>query len=56
MDHMPSASERIGWEQLAAFEEAHATDLRVGTLRPTPEEADRTRALLRALCRKQGSR
>jgi F420-dependent oxidoreductase-like protein len=43
-------------EQLAAFEEAGATDLRVGALCPTPEEGGRTRALLRALCQEDGIR
>ena len=36
-------------EQLAAFEAAGATDLRVGTMCRTPEEDERTRALLRKL-------
>jgi len=37
-------------EQLAAFEAAGATDLRVALQCPTPGEAERTRALLGALC------
>lgn len=43
-------------EQLGAFEEAGATDLRVGALCASPEEDERTRALLRALCAKGSER
>lgn len=38
-------------EQLAAFETAGTTDLRASPLAPTPEEVERTRALLVALAR-----
>ena len=38
-------------EQLAAFRAAGATVLRVGALCSTPEEPQRTRALLLALCK-----
>jgi alkanesulfonate monooxygenase SsuD/methylene tetrahydromethanopterin reductase-like flavin-dependent oxidoreductase (luciferase family) len=37
-------------ERIAAYESAGATDLRVGALCPTPEDADRTHAFLRVLC------
>ncbi|HVN87049.1 MAG TPA: TIGR03564 family F420-dependent LLM class oxidoreductase [Candidatus Binatia bacterium] len=40
-------------EQLSAFEAAGATDLRVNTLCPTPDEAERTRTFLRALSREK---
>jgi alkanesulfonate monooxygenase SsuD/methylene tetrahydromethanopterin reductase-like flavin-dependent oxidoreductase (luciferase family) len=43
-------SEDVVRERLLAFEAAGATDLRVNTLCPTPEETERTHALLRALC------
>ena len=39
--------------QLAAFEEAGATDVRVTTLCSTPDDMERTRGLLRALCREK---
>ena len=48
---LAAGSEDAVREQLAAFQAAGATDLRVGTLCPTPEETLRTRALLKALCR-----
>jgi alkanesulfonate monooxygenase SsuD/methylene tetrahydromethanopterin reductase-like flavin-dependent oxidoreductase (luciferase family) len=40
-------------EQLAAFERAGATDIRVNTLCPTPEETERTYTFLRTLCREK---
>ena len=40
-------------EQLAAFERAGATDIRVNTLCPTAEETERTRTFLRTLCREK---
>jgi F420-dependent oxidoreductase-like protein len=43
-------SEDVVRERLLAFEAAGATDLRVNTLCPTPEDTERTHALLRALC------
>jgi alkanesulfonate monooxygenase SsuD/methylene tetrahydromethanopterin reductase-like flavin-dependent oxidoreductase (luciferase family) len=47
-------SEDAAREQLLRFEAAGATDLRVAPLCPTPDEAERTRALLRSLCRAGG--
>jgi alkanesulfonate monooxygenase SsuD/methylene tetrahydromethanopterin reductase-like flavin-dependent oxidoreductase (luciferase family) len=49
-DLVVTGPEDVVREQLAAVEEAGATDLRAGALCPTPEEDERTRALLRALC------
>jgi len=43
-------SEDVVRERLLAFEAPGATDLRVNTLCPTPEDTERTYALLRALC------
>ena len=43
-------------EQIAAFEVAGATDLRLGTLCSTPEETERTRALLQTLCKEANAR
>jgi alkanesulfonate monooxygenase SsuD/methylene tetrahydromethanopterin reductase-like flavin-dependent oxidoreductase (luciferase family) len=37
-------------DRIAAYEAAGVTDLRVSALCATPEDAERTRAFLRALC------
>lgn len=50
---LAAGSEDAVREQLARFETAGATDLRLNTLCATPEETDRTRAFLRALCREK---
>ena len=41
--------------RLAAYESAGATDLRVGMLCPTQDDAERTRAFLRGLCAEKNS-
>jgi alkanesulfonate monooxygenase SsuD/methylene tetrahydromethanopterin reductase-like flavin-dependent oxidoreductase (luciferase family) len=46
-------SEEVVRERLLAFEAAGATDLRVNTLCPTPEDTERTHAFLRGLCREE---
>jgi F420-dependent oxidoreductase-like protein len=43
-------------EQLAAFESAGVTDLRVNALCPVPEEVERTRTFLHGLCAEQNQR
>jgi alkanesulfonate monooxygenase SsuD/methylene tetrahydromethanopterin reductase-like flavin-dependent oxidoreductase (luciferase family) len=48
---LATGSEDAVREQIAAFQAAGATDLRVGTLCSTPDETLRTRALLRTLCK-----
>jgi hypothetical protein len=55
-DLLATGPENVVREQLAAVEEAGVTDLRVGALCPTPEEDERTRALLRALCAERRER
>jgi 5,10-methylenetetrahydromethanopterin reductase len=50
---LAAGSEDAVRAQLAAYEAAGATDLRVNTLCPTPDEAERTRGFLRALCREK---
>ena len=54
-DLLATGTEESVREQLAAFAQAGATELRVGALCPTSEESERTRALLRALCKGEGS-
>ena len=53
-DLLATGPEESVHEQLAAFAEAGATDLRVRPLCPTSEESERTRASLRALCQERG--
>lgn len=48
---LAAGPEDVVREQIAAFQAAGATDLRVGTLCSTPEETLRTRDLLRTLCK-----
>jgi 5,10-methylenetetrahydromethanopterin reductase len=53
---LAAGSEAAVREQLAAFEAAGATDLRVNTLCPTAEETERTRTFLGALARERNLR